>query len=308
MSKVSRSELSAQVVGKENPMTQLAGMSIAVVLLGLVVGQAAAGPVSIVAHRGASRDAPENTIAAFELAWRQGADAIEGDFYLTKDRRIVCIHDPTTKRTAGVDLRVAASTLAELRKLDVGRWRGAEWTGERIPTLEEVLAVVPAGKRILIEVKCGPEIVPVLKKVLESSRLRRQQTILISFNAKVIAEAKKQLPKRKAFWLTGFRKDKKTGRWHPSLQKVLSTLKEIQADGLDCAAVPAAIDRSFMSELRTRGLELHVWTVDDVKTALHFGELGARSITTNRPGWLRGQMAKRSPKEKAPPKMRCGST
>ncbi|MBL7221303.1 MAG: Gfo/Idh/MocA family oxidoreductase [Phycisphaerae bacterium] len=264
------------------------------------------GSASIVAHRGASRDAPENTLAAFELAWRQGADAIEGDFYLTKDNRIVCIHDSTTKRTGGANLVVAKSTLAELRKLDVGKWRGAKWAGQRIPTLEEVLAIVPAGKRILIEIKCGPEIVGVLKKVLDSSRLTRQQTILISFNTKVIAEAKKQLPRYKAFWLTGLRKDKKTGNWASSRQKVLATLKEIGADGLDCQAVPAAIDRSFMSKLRSRGLELHVWTVDDVKTALYFQGIGAGSITTNRPAWLREQLAKRPSKEKMPPKAGAG--
>jgi len=283
-------------------MTHLTTMSIAAVLLGLVAYGAAAvgGDVSIVAHRGASRDAPENTIAAFELAWRQGADAIEGDFRLTQDGRIVCIHDSTTERTAGANLVVAESTLAELRKLDVGRWRGAEWAGQRIPTLAEVLAVVPTGKRILIEIKCGPEIVPVLKRVLDSSRLKRDQTILISFDAKVIAVAKKQLPTCKAFWLTGFRKDKKTGSWKPSPQKVLATLKEIRADGLDCAAVAGAVDRSLMSELGARAVELHVWTVDDLKTALHFQELGTRSITTNRPGWLREQMVRRSSQSENP--------
>jgi glycerophosphoryl diester phosphodiesterase len=254
--------------------------------------ESAGATTSIVAHRGASRDAPENTIAAFELAWKQGADAIEGDFYLTKDKRIVCIHDSSTKRTAGKNLSVAKSTLAELRKLDVGKWKGAKWAGQRIATLQEVLAIVPAGKRLLIEIKCGPEIVPFLKKVLDASRLKRQQIIIISFNTKVIAQAKKQLPKHKAFWLTGFRKDKKTGSWTQSRKKVLDTLKEIHADGLDCQAVPAAVDRSFMSELQRRGLELHVWTVDDVKTARYFQQLGAASITTNRPAWLREQMTK----------------
>jgi len=283
-------------------MTQLTGTWVAVILLGLAVARAAgAAPVSIVAHRGASHDAPENTIAAFKLAWRQGADAIEGDFRLTKDRRIVCMHDATTKRTAGRNLVVAKSTLTELRQLDVGRWRGAKWAGQRIATLEEVLAVVPAGKRILIEVKCGPEIVPVLKDVLKASGLTPQQTIVISFDAKVIAQARKQMPKRKAFWLTGFRKSKTTGRWSPSLQKVIATLGQIRADGLDCAAVAAVVDRSFMAELRARRLELHVWTVDDVKTALYFRQLGARSITTNRPRWLREQMAKPSSPSKPPP-------
>lgn len=284
-------------------MTQLTSTWVVVVMLGLMVARAAAGgAVSIVAHRGASRDAPENTIAAFRLAWRQGADAIEGDFRLTKDRRIVCMHDATTKRTAGRNLVVARSTLAELRQLDVGRWRGDKWAGQRIATLEEVLAVVPAGKRILIEIKCGPEIVPVLKKVLEASGLTPRQTVVISFDAKVIARTRKQMPKRKAFWLTGFRKSKTTGRWSPSRQKVISTLGEIKANGLGCAAVAAAVDEAFMAELRSRRLELHVWTVDDVKTAVYFRQLGVRSITTNRPGRLREQMAKHSPRDKAPPK------
>lgn len=67
----------------------------------------------IVAHRGASQDAPENTIAAFKEAWAQNADGIEGDFYVTKDQQIVCIHDANTERTAGRKLEVANSTLAD---------------------------------------------------------------------------------------------------------------------------------------------------------------------------------------------------
>ena len=69
----------------------------------------------IIAHRGASHDAPENTLAAFRLAWEQGADGVEGDYYLTKDGEVVCIHDATTGRTGDRDLKVASSTLAELR-------------------------------------------------------------------------------------------------------------------------------------------------------------------------------------------------
>jgi glycerophosphoryl diester phosphodiesterase len=109
----------------------------------------------IIAHRGASHDAPENTLASFKLAWEQKADGIEGDFYLTKDGKIVCIHDKTTKRTSGqkVELDVAASTLAELRKVDVGAWKDPKYAGEKMPTLEEVLAIVPAGKVFFIEIK-----------------------------------------------------------------------------------------------------------------------------------------------------------
>ncbi|TWU26080.1 glycerophosphodiester phosphodiesterase family protein [Bythopirellula polymerisocia] len=89
----------------------------------------------LVAHRGASADAPENTLSSFQLAWEEGADAIEGDFYLTSDNQIVCIHDDTTERVSGVDLDVASATLEELRKLDVGSWKERKYINERIPTL-----------------------------------------------------------------------------------------------------------------------------------------------------------------------------
>ena len=116
----------------------------------------------LVAHRGTSHEAPENTVAAFRLAWEQGADAIEGDFYLSKDQQIVCIHDETTKRTSGEDRVVSECTLDELRRLDVGKWKHPRFEGERISTLAEVLRTVPDGKQIFIEIKCGPEIVPFL--------------------------------------------------------------------------------------------------------------------------------------------------
>src|SRR5262245_53293376 len=109
----------------------------------------------IIAHRGASADAPENTAAAFKLAVEGGADAFEGDYYLTKDGKIICIHDNNTKRTTGVDGKVPQMTLAELRKLDAGSWKGSKFGGEKLPTLSEALALVPAGKKTFVEIKCG---------------------------------------------------------------------------------------------------------------------------------------------------------
>src|SRR5512140_286258 len=79
----------------------------------------------IIGHRGASRDAPENTLESFRLAWEQGADGIEADFRLTADGRIVCMHDETTGRTTGVNLNIADTALKELRRLDAGLWKGA---------------------------------------------------------------------------------------------------------------------------------------------------------------------------------------
>ena len=112
----------------------------------------------IIAHRGASGDAPENTLAAFRLAWEQEADGIEMDLHLSRDGKIVVFHDKTLRRTAGVRGRVCDKTWDELRCLDVGLWKDPRWRGERIPLLEEALEVVPLGKSVWLELKGGPEI------------------------------------------------------------------------------------------------------------------------------------------------------
>ncbi len=235
----------------------------------------------IIAHRGASAEAPENTLAAFKLAWKKGADGIEGDFYLSRDGQIVTIHDATTKRTANKNLVVADSTLAQLRKLDFGSWKSKEYAGERIPTLSEVLAIVPPGKKIFIEIKCGPEIVPELKNVLSTSKLNPSQTIVIAFDKKVIVAVKDQIPQIKAYWLTGFKRSKLTGKWHPTIATLMKTLKAIGADGLDTQNNMAIVNADFVKTLRAAELEFHVWTIDKPSEARYFQRLGADSLTTN---------------------------
>src|SRR6201982_3817270 len=93
----------------------------------------------VIAHRGSSGHAPENTMAAFRKAVAQGATFIETDLQLSRDARFVAIHDSTLDRTTGVHGSVHDLTLAELRRLDAGSWFGSEFAGERIPALEEIL-------------------------------------------------------------------------------------------------------------------------------------------------------------------------
>ena len=97
----------------------------------------------IVAHRGASDDAPENTLDAFRLAWSQNADAIEGDFRLTKDEQIVCIHDEDTSRTCGEKLIVAENTYAELSKLDASAYFKGDLAPQSIPLLSDIFKTIP---------------------------------------------------------------------------------------------------------------------------------------------------------------------
>src|ERR1700689_4578384 len=105
-------------------------LRVLIVLLTLASGTARGNAVEIIGHRGASHDAPENTLASFRLAWTQHADAAETDAYLSKDGEIVVIHDSNTARVSGRRRKVVDQTLAELKQLDIGRWKGEQWAGE----------------------------------------------------------------------------------------------------------------------------------------------------------------------------------
>ena len=260
----------------------LASLASADVVLPKIIAGHAEEPL-IVAHRGASRDAPGNTIPAFQLAWEQGADAIEADFHLSKDGEIVCFHDADTERVAGTQLVVRQSTLAELKQLDVGATHGVAFNGTRIPTIAEVFATIPQGKKIFIEVKCGAEIIPTLLTEIDQSGLTQEQIVVISFNKQVIQQLKIKAPQYKASWLCSFNKQE-TGEITPSLATVLKTLRQIQADGLSSnTAVPASV----IEAVSQQGYEWHVWTINDLNTASRMQALGVLSITTDVPGTMR---------------------
>lgn len=246
---------------------------------------------NIVAHRGASYDAPENTVAAMELAFEQGADGVEADFYLSSDGEIVCIHDGDTKRTAGVKHVIVETPFAELRKLDVGAWKNEKYRGEKIPTFAEIAETIPAGKKFIIELKVGPEIVAPLKEELAKTDLEDEQILIICFNEKTVAECKKLLPNLKCHWLTGYKKDEKTGEFKPSLAEVVATLERSHADGLGTQGEMKHVDAEFLEDLCDEGhCEFHVWTIDDPKVARYYQKLKPWGITTNRPGFIREQL------------------
>jgi len=243
----------------------------------------------IIGHRGASREAPENTLEAFRLAWKQGADGIEADFRLSADGRIVCMHDATTVRTTGVDLSIAHTPLAELQCLDAGGWKGAAWSGALIPTLDEVLAALPHASWFYIEIKSGPEIIPRLERVLRASGVSPQRIRLLAFSAPLIAELKQRLPDWHACWLCDYRLSRQNNLWRPSRADVIATLIRCGADGL-ASANRAFLDQELVMKLKELRKEIHVWTVDRLPDADRLCRLGVDSIMTNRPGWLRQQL------------------
>lgn len=247
----------------------------------------------IIAHRGASARAPENTLAAFQLAWECDADGIEGDFRLTLDGRIVCIHDATTARTGNASLTVSDCNLNQLRQVDLGSWKGDQWFGEHIATLEDVLAILPTNKQFFLEIKCGPEVVPVLKQILDNRPCSAANLSVIAFDQRVIAAMRAELPHIQANWLVKFDFDLKTAAWRPTGEEVAAVLDQLNTNGVGLQANLAAIDESFVAPLQAKHIALHVWTVDDEYSAIRFIELGFQSITTNRPDELRLKLAGR---------------
>jgi len=244
--------------------------------------------VEIIAHRGSSFLAPENTRAAMQLAWQEGADAIEGDFRLTRDGQIICLHDASLKRTAGVNRRIVECSLDELRTYDVGSWKGPQFTGERIPTLEELFATVPTGKRFYVEVKSGLEIVEPLHDVIGDCALPPEQIVLISLQLPVVTALKQAIPQCPAYWVVEFKRAE-TGQWQPNARDIIGSAERAGLNGLDLMAA-GPIDAPLVKRIKTAKLELCVWTVDDPVRAQRLIDLGVRRITTNRPGWLREQI------------------
>lgn len=147
----------------------------------------------VIAHRGASGYAPENTIAAFRKAVAMGVTFIETDLHLSRDARFVAIHDGTLDRTTNGKGAVHEFTLADLRKLDAGSWFGSEFAGERIPTLEEILQFAKKHDVVFyLELKPGGSwggehaLIGALR---ESGEIAR--TVVISFDASILAAVRR---------------------------------------------------------------------------------------------------------------------
>ena len=245
--------------------------------------------VEIIAHRGASYLAPENTMASVRLSWKKGAD-VEVDVYLTKDNRIVVIHDGSTKRTGGMDLKVAEATSDELRKLDVGSFKSQEYAGEQIPFLDDIVETIPPGRRLFIEVKGAREVLPYLRELLVRSG-KMSQIVIIGFDLETVAESKKLIDVP-TYWLKGTEKIKDTEQWIPHDPKLAQRVKDRGLDGLDVHY--AGITEEFARAAKASGQKLYVWTVDDPNEARRLVKLGVDGITTNRPGWLREQLDNRA--------------
>lgn len=259
----------------------------------------------VVAHRGECFIAPENTLASFDLAWKKGDDAIELDIHLAKDGQVVVCHDADTFRTSGNKDKVVMkdATLADIQKVDVGSFKGAEYAGQKCPTLKQVFDAMPAGKKCYVEIKSGIDVVPAWVDLFKASGKTPDQIIVISFHADALAASKKALPQLKHYLLANYKQDKATKQFpdHPGVEEWIAEAKRGNADGLDLGA-NAGLTEARCKQVIDAGLELHVWTtaaitkanssVDDPKVAAQYAAWGAKSITTNRAALIRENLEK----------------
>lgn len=232
-------------------------------------------PVEIFAHRGASGYAPENTIPAFALAHRQGADGIELDVQFTKDREVVVLHDETIDRVSTGKGFVRDYTLKELRQFSFHNGMEAYASGVDVPTLAEVIRLVkPWGIRVNIELKTGIFWYPGLEErtaeIVRDAGME-ERVIYSSFNHYSIREIQRIVPEAETAYLfndvaldmAGYARRNGVAGLHPALSHM---------------RMPG-----FLEEYRKSGLNLRVWTVDRKEDMEMLFRAGVTAVITNVP-------------------------
>jgi glycerophosphoryl diester phosphodiesterase len=239
----------------------------------------------VVAHRGASADAPENTIAAFKLAYEQGAHGVECDILRTSDGRVVMSHDKTTKRTTGVEGKVEEMTLVQLQALDAGSSKSPAFKGEKIPTLEESFAIIPSGRRLVVELKGGKELIPGIATALDAVKLQPAQVEFIGFSYDTLKAVKERFPQHRALLLASYKVDKETGKPGMTLEALIERCQSAKFDGMSISK-DWPIDAAFCATVKAAKLDLYVWTINDPAEAKRLAALGMPVICTDKPKLL----------------------
>lgn len=231
-------------------------------------------------HRGASFDAPENTVPAFELARAQGADGVELDAQRCASGEVVVFHDDTLDRTTGASGRVTETSWTDLRALDAGSWKDGRFSGTRVPLLSEVLEAFPG--LVNVELKCdeADDRGLTLAAVRGVRRARAENRVLFSsFNPLCLVRARllaPMIPRALLF--------ESQQRW-PLRSALFAPLLGVGALHPEhVLATPARVAR-----WRARGYSVAVWTVDDPELAMRLWQSGVRGVITNRPQLLRAR-------------------
>ncbi len=228
----------------------------------------------LIAHRGASGHAPENTMAAFRLALEMGARAVELDAHQTKDGRLVVIHDGDLRRVGRRPGRIAEMSWKELSSVDVGSWFSPRFRGERIPLLEDVMDLLDGSAELHLEIKSGSRLYPGIERrvvALLRRRRARETTLVSSFDHAALGAARALDRRLRLGYLLG---STPAGR-------AFEEIKGLSAESLNVSLAQARAP--LAREAHHRGLNLLVYTVNRRRDLERLRSLGADGVFSNYP-------------------------
>jgi glycerophosphoryl diester phosphodiesterase len=236
-------------------------------------------PILVIAHRGFSGAAPENTIAAFKKAIDLGVDMIELDVHLSKDGQVVVIHDDTLNRTTNGKGKVISYTLNELKQLDAGSWFGSQFFGEKIPTLREVLELTRGQMVLTIELKKG-ELAQYTMMDLADRSLQEvekagmlNQIIFASFDPLAIDRIRGKNPKVPLALIYN-------RSW--TFPQEVTGGRPISI--LSCSG--KVLTKTNISNAHQQGMKVMAWTINTEEHMQHFLNMGVDGIITDYPDFL----------------------
>ncbi len=248
----------------------------------------------IVSHRGESQDRPENTMAAFRLAFERGVDGVECDVCCTSDGVPVIIHDSTTGRTAGsgTNLTVTASTWDQLKDVRVGAfspWIGTEWEGETLPRFEAYLALLSMNSttRCIVELKgngANNLVQHVVAAVQAQPLATSNRVVFIAFDTSLISAIRTALPDYQAWLLLN------NGTYTGA--NLISRIEACNATGVDINyQASVCVSAADVAAVKAAGYSFAVWTCDSDDNAFTLAQNGVEEITTNRGGAMKTSLA-----------------
>ena len=261
------------------------GAAVAAVVLAAAVGAVTLAGVriedriAIVAHRAGAASAPENTLAAVRQAIADGADWVEIDVQQTADGQIVVIHDSDMKKVAGVDIKIRDATAEQIMSVDVGSRFSPEFSGERVPTLDQVLAACKDRIKVSIELKSYGHVRRLPERVVEivDARAMGSQVEVMSFKLDELERVRSLKPS-----------------WKVALLSAVA-LTDLTATDVDCIAVSAgAVTWRFVHTAHRRGKAVSVWTVNDATAMSVMAGRGVDRIITDKPALARRVLDQRS--------------
>jgi glycerophosphoryl diester phosphodiesterase len=235
----------------------------------------------VIAHRGASAEAPENTIAAFELALAQGADGIELDVHLSSDEQPVVIHDFTLERTTDGDGSVSQRSVRELKRLDAGAWHDRRFRGQRVQTLQEVLERFRDRARFWIELRGGSAVYPgIEERVVSMIEIYDvvDRAFVQSFDLATIGRVR------------ALNRDVRVGALVAQAPLDTDLLRAEAADAI-CPG-EHLVTPEMLADIRRAERACYVWTVNEPAQMDRLVEWGVSGIITDRPGLLKARLGR----------------